>query len=225
LSRQRIRIFVVVSVRLYRDGITDALQQDRRFRVIGSYGSLDAARRGLHATAEPADVALVDVHLGDGAETVRSLHSAWPETGVVALAVREEEEDVVGWVEAGASGLVARDATLGELLDALEAAARGELLCTPTVAAALLRRVASAAGALAATGEVAVGEGPALTRREREIVGLIADGLSNKEIATSLYIEVPTVKNHVHNILEKLRVGRRDEAVTAARERGELDRI
>jgi DNA-binding NarL/FixJ family response regulator len=215
----------MVSVRLYRDGITDALQQDRRFRVVGSYGSLDAARRELGAMAEPADVALVDVHLGDGAEAVRSLHSVWPETGVVALAVREVEEDVVGWVEAGASGLVARDATLGELLDALEAAANGELLCTPTVAAALLRRVASTAGALTATAEAAAGDRPALTRREREIVGLIADGLSNKEIASSLHIELPTVKNHVHNILEKLRVDRRDEAVTVARARGELDLI
>jgi len=222
LSRQRIRIFVVVSVRLYRDGIADALQQDGRFRLVGSYGSLESARRDLGGAAEPAEVALVDVHLGEGEDTVRSLRSTWPETSVVALAVREVDEDVVAWVEAGASGLVARDATLAELTDALEAAAKGELLCTPTVAAALLRRVASGAGGAAADAGI---EGPVLTRREREIVRLIADGLSNKEIATSLHIELPTVKNHVHNILEKLRVGRRDEAVTAARARGDLDRI
>lgn len=103
----------MVSVRLYRDGITDALQQDRRFRVVGSYGSLDSARRGLGAMTEPADVALVDVHLGDGAEAVRSLHSVWPETGVVALAVREVEDDVVGWVEAGVPQRARRRAARG----------------------------------------------------------------------------------------------------------------
>jgi DNA-binding NarL/FixJ family response regulator len=219
LLRREIQILVVVSVRLYRDGIADALRRDPRFGVAGSYPSLAAARDDLPALAAPADVALVDVHLGEGPHTVRALRSAWPATRIVALAVREVDEDVVAWVEAGASGLVSRDATLDELLDALEAAANGDLLCTPTVAAALLRRVASAARA----GPPA-GTSP-LTRREREIVRLIADGRSNKEIATSLRIELPTVKNHVHNILEKLHVGGRADAVTAARARGELEPI
>src|SRR5262249_46943848 len=146
LWRQQIRIFVVVSVRLYRDGITDALQQDRRFRLVGSYASLDAARVGLRGLAGPGGLALPDVPLGDGGGAGRSPHNPWPVTRVVALAVREVDDDVVAWVEAGASGLVARDATLAELTDALEAAANGELLCTPVVAAALLRRVASTAG-------------------------------------------------------------------------------
>jgi ATP/maltotriose-dependent transcriptional regulator MalT len=87
------------------------------------------------------------------------------------------------------------------------------------VTAVLLRRVASLAGGPAPEA------GPALTRREREIVCLIGKGLSNKEIADSLRIELPTVKNHVHNILEKLRVHRRADAVAAARARGELSRI
>jgi ATP/maltotriose-dependent transcriptional regulator MalT len=87
------------------------------------------------------------------------------------------------------------------------------------VTAVLLRRVASLGT------ERRVDDRSGLTRRERQIVGLIGRGLSNKEIAGALRIEVPTVKNHVHNILEKLHVHRRAEAVTAARARGELDRI
>jgi len=87
------------------------------------------------------------------------------------------------------------------------------------VAAALIRRVASVAG------ERTVANGTLLTRREREIVRLIGDGLSNKEIARSLQIELATVKNHVHNVLEKLHVGSRTAAVAAARASGELDRI
>jgi ATP/maltotriose-dependent transcriptional regulator MalT len=93
------------------------------------------------------------------------------------------------------------------------------VLTSPAVAAVLLRRVAALGG------ERGAGDGPALTRRERQIVGLIGRGLSNKEIAGTLRIELPTVKNHVHNILEKLRVERRAEAVSVARARGELDGI
>jgi DNA-binding NarL/FixJ family response regulator len=94
-------------------------------------------------------------------------------------------------------------------------------LTTPTVTALLLRRVASL------TGRDARGspDGPPLTRREREIVPLMGRGLSNKEIARYLRIELATVKNHVHNILEKLRVAHRIDAAPAALARGELDRI
>jgi two-component system, NarL family, nitrate/nitrite response regulator NarL len=219
LLRPPIEIFVLVSVRLYRDGIADALQQDRRFRVVGSAASLDAARQALDTYTEAPDLALVDVDLEEGVDAARMLRSVWPGTTIVALAVRENDEDVVSWVEAGASGLVSREATLAELLNGVEAAARGEAFVSEPVAAALIRRVASVAG------ERTVANGTLLTRREREIVRLIGDGLSNKEIASSLQIELATVKNHVHNILEKLRVSSRTAAVAAARASGELDRV
>ncbi len=217
--RLPIEAFLLVSVRLYRDGIADALRRDSRFLVVGSAASLDDAWEQRRVLAGPPDAALVDLGLAEGAGAARALRNVWPTTSIVALAVREQEEDVVSWAEAGVSGLVSRDATLAELLDAVEAASRHEVLTSPTVAAVLLRRVASLAGGPARA------EGPTLTRREREIVGLIGDGLSNKEIAGSLQIELATVKNHVHNILEKLRVGRRMDAVAAARARGELSRI
>jgi DNA-binding NarL/FixJ family response regulator len=219
LLRPDIDVFVLVGVRLYRDGIADALGRDPRFRVAGSAASLESAREQLDALAAAPDVALVDLDLAEGVGAVRTLRGAWPTTGIVALAVREVDEDVVSWAEAGVSGLVSRDATLSELLEAVEAAVHDEAPCSPAVAAALLRRVASLSG------ERKPGEGPTLTRREREIVHLIGDGFSNKEIARSLGIEVATVKNHVHNILEKLGVGRRTDAVAAARALGELERI
>jgi two-component system, NarL family, nitrate/nitrite response regulator NarL len=219
LLRPDIRVFVLVAVRLYRDGIVGAFRGDTRFRVVGSAASLDRARRELDALPAPADIALVDLEVADGVEAARELRRDWPSTAIVALAVREVDDEVVRWAEAGVSGLVTRDATLAQVLDAVEAAANDEVLCTPSVAAALLRRVASLSGGHAS------GEPQILTRREREIVGLVADGLSNKEIAHTLHIELATVKNHVHNILEKLHVGGRTEAVTAARARGELGRI
>jgi len=219
LLRPVIEVFVLVGVRLYRDGIVDALRRDPRFRVVGSAASLRTAREELEGLLSPPHVALLDLDLPDGYGAARGIHDAWPSLSVVALAVREADEDVVSWAESGVSGLVSRNASLGQLLDAIDAAVDHELLCSPAVAGALLRRVA------AMSDDRVLHNGPPLTRREREIVRLIGDGLSNKEIARSLHIELATVKNHVHNILEKLSVGNRTEAVAVARARGDLDAI
>lgn len=211
--------FVLVPVRLYRDGIKDALVRDPRFDVIGSASSLDAALADLHSAARLPDVTLVDMRLPEGAAAARTLHSRWPATATVALAVGEADEEIVSWAEAGVAGLVSREATLAEVLNAVEAAARHEALTSPVVAAALLRRVAAVAGER--RGRV----GPTLTRRELEIVRLIGRGQSNKQIAGTLSIELSTVKNHVHSILEKLCVHRRAEAMSAALAQGELVQV
>jgi two-component system, NarL family, nitrate/nitrite response regulator NarL len=219
LLRRDLDVFVLVAVRLYRDGIADALRRDLRFRLVGSAASLEDAEESLRSLARPPDVALVDVELPQGAAVARLIRASWPSVGIVVLAVREADEDILSWAEAGVSGIVSRDATLAELLDAVEAAARAEVLTSPAVTAVLLRRVASVAG----TG--VGGTGVALTRREREIVRLVGRGLSNKEIAAELRLELPTVKNHVHHVLEKLCVAHRADAAAAALARGELDRI
>ena len=109
-------------------------------------------------------------------------------------------------------GFVERDAGLDELVTSIVCAARGEASFPPPIATTLLRRVASLSGAPGVSADVA-----GLTARERQIVEVIAEGLSNKEIAARLSIEVATVKNHVHNILEKLQVSRRSEVVTQLR--------
>jgi DNA-binding NarL/FixJ family response regulator len=219
LLRPVIEVFVLVSVRLYRDGIVDALRRDARFRVVGSAASVRTAREELEGLTSAPNVALLDLDLPDGYGAARAIRDAWPSIGIVALAVREADEDIVSWAEAGVSGLVSREASLAQLLDSIDAAADQQLLCSPAVAGALLRRVA------AMSSDHPLHDGPPLTPREREIVRLIGGGLSNKAIARSLHIELATVKNHVHNILEKLSVGNRTEAVAVARARGELDRV
>ena len=211
-------VFVLVPVRLYRDGIVDALRRDQRFELLGSAASLDQALVELESLPCVPNVTLVDLGLPEGAGATRVLRAGWPSIAIVALAVRESDEDIVSWAEAGVAGLVSSDAALAEVLDAVEAAGRNEALTSPAVSAVLLRTVAALAGQRPATLR------PALTRREREVVRLIGYGLSNKEIAHSLSIEPSTVKNHVHNILEKLSVGRRTEALSAAVVRGELSR-
>jgi len=164
-------------------------------------------------------ITLVDLGLPEGVGAARSLRSTWPMMSIVALAVPEVDDEIVQLAEAGVDGLVTRDASLAEVLDAVAAVVRREAITSPTVTGVLLRRVALLAGERRSTDE------PSLTRREREIVALLGRGLSNKEIAQSLRIEISTVKNHVHNILEKLHVQHRAEVASVARRRGGLGGI
>jgi DNA-binding NarL/FixJ family response regulator len=146
---------------------------------------------------------------------IRAVAEQAPATRVVVLGLPAGDQALLDCAEAGAAGYVSRDASLADLKAALQSAVLGELRCTPRDAAALLRRVAL----LAAQRSGPAPTGAALTQREVEIAGLIDGGLSNKEIARRLGIEVSTVKNHVHNILEKLQVHRRGEAVSQLRPR------
>jgi two-component system, NarL family, nitrate/nitrite response regulator NarL len=131
---------------------------------------------------------------------------------VLALTVPNRETEILAFAEAGIAGFVTLEASVAELVEAIESVARGEALCSPSVAAALLRRLAS----LAHSRTSADPTGP-LTAREREILALIDEGLSNKQIAQRLRIELPTVKNHVHHILVKLGADRRAEAAALVR--------
>jgi two-component system, NarL family, nitrate/nitrite response regulator NarL len=207
----RTDVLVVAAVRMYEDGLAQVLGGDPRFRVVGSAST---GRGALASLERPPAVVLLDLGIDEGLATLRELRRAWPETAVVALAVRDVHVDVVAWAEAGAAGIVPREASLSRLADVVESVAGGESLCSPRTAAALLRRVAALA-----EGEQAARLRP-LTRREQEIARLIERGLSNKEIASRLTIELPTVKNHVHAILEKLSVNRRAEAGAVLRGRG-----
>jgi DNA-binding NarL/FixJ family response regulator len=207
-----IRTLVVADTRLFRDGLAHALASVAEIDVVATArGSEEALAR--IAELGPA-IALVDTGGADGTAAVRALVDGAPEVDVLALAVPERETEIVMLAEAGVAGYVTRDASLEDLVAAVSSIARGETLCSPRVAATLFRRVA----ALAA--EQRFSEGlplVRLTKREREIVDLIGDGLSNKEIASSLQIEFATVKNHVHHILEKLQVSRRGDAVARLR--------
>jgi DNA-binding NarL/FixJ family response regulator len=202
------RVAVVVEIGLYRDALARALP-DFGLEVVG------CARTGAEAAllmseVEP-DVVLVDVTRSGGTATLRELVEAAPGARLVAIAVRDLDRDVLACIEAGAVGYVLRDASLEELADAAHRAIRDEPLASPHVIATLMRRVA----ALSANGDrTSVGD---LTTRELEVVELIEKGLSNKEIATQLSIAVTTVKNHVHSILEKLKVQRRGEAASLVR--------
>ena len=202
-------VLIVTDIRLFREGLANILRRDRGVRVAATASAAEALR--AVAESRPA-VALVDMATADALATIRALVLAAPELKVVALAVPETEGEVIACAEAGISGLVSRDASLDDLIEAIDSVSRGEMVCSPRVAARLLRRVRTLAAERADEPR-----DPHLTAREMQILRLIEEGLSNKEIAQRLCIEVPTVKHHVHNLLEKLGVRRRGEAVARIR--------
>jgi two-component system nitrate/nitrite response regulator NarL len=196
------RIAIIVNIRLYREGLAQALAREG-IEVVGTAAD-GSAGVACVATTQP-DIALLDMAMLDSISTVRTLAAQAPQVRVVALGVPETDGHVLACVEAGVAGYVPRDGSLEDLADILMGVDRGEVLCSPRIIGSLFRRVAE----LAAQPQPPVER---LTVRELEILELIDQGLTNKEIARRLCIELSTVKNHVHNILEKLQVRRRADA-------------
>jgi two-component system nitrate/nitrite response regulator NarL len=199
-----IDVVVVSDVRLYRDGLEEMLAGRDTLEVVGTASS---GRQALQVIGPLApDVVLLNVALEDGLRLARLIGKEFRDVQMIALAVPDDASDVIAWAEAGAAGFVTVEQSLQDLVAAIEGVARGEVLCSPRLTGALLRHV----GALACTVDH---DDPAvrLTAREAEVAVLIERGLSNREIAGELFIEVTTVKNHVHQILEKLEVRRRTD--------------
>jgi DNA-binding NarL/FixJ family response regulator len=197
-------VLIVASIRIYREGLALLFSHHPSLTITALASDRACAIESLTSTSP--DVVLLDVTTAESAQVVRDVDRLRPRMPVVALGVAEAESEMLACVEAGVVGLVSRDASFDELVTTLEGAARGEVHCSPRFAGTLARRVAS----LAASRDSGSGA-ERLTARECEIVVLIEQNLSNKEIAVRLGIEVATVKNHVHNLLEKLHVQRRTD--------------
>jgi two-component system nitrate/nitrite response regulator NarL len=204
-----IRVFVLARVRLYREGVTAMLMRREGIALVGAAESWAAAADDVRATRP--DIVLVDMAVEDGSEAIREIVAGASGAKVVALAVPESDHAVIAYAEAGVSGYVTRDESLENLVAAVESAAHGQVTCSPRVAAALLHRVTELSNPQAPDAD------SRLTRREAEIAELLDEGLSNKEIAQRLCIELATVKNHIHSILEKLEVRSRFEVPRARR--------
>jgi two-component system nitrate/nitrite response regulator NarL len=205
-----IRVAVIGRTRLYRESLQCALAREPGLEVVG--GARDVADGIVHARDASPDAVVIELGVGEGPDAVRRFAAAAPGVRIVALVVDEHSAETLMLAEAGVAGYVTRDDPLSELLHTLESAVRDELRCSPRMAGALLRRMQTLAKA---------SEQPSLagrlTPREREILQLIDAGLANKDIASRLHIELATVKNHVHHILEKLEASRRGEAVARLR--------
>jgi two-component system, NarL family, nitrate/nitrite response regulator NarL len=204
------RLLVVTGVRLYSEGLSLLLEAEPTIKVVGTAAD---ARKALDSTMRlHPEVVLLDMELIGAARFLRTVVQDSDATKVIALGMEESDDGLVACVEAGASGWVPRDGTVEQLVARIHSVARGEMDCSPRMAGRLAERVSRLAVQVGSRGS-----DPHLTARESEIVFLIEEGLSNKQIAGRLSIELCTVKNHVHRILEKLNVSRRGEVAARAR--------
>jgi two-component system nitrate/nitrite response regulator NarL len=208
-----IRILIAADVRFYRDGLAEIISRHSPCVVLGTASTrAEALERAVELRP---DIVLLDTAMPEGVELVRELASRVPGVKVLAIALDETEHAVLEWAESGVAGYVPRDASLTELIAAIERTARGEQQCSMQVAGGLLRRLAALARA--AGDRQSASPSAHLTPREREIMRLLERGMSNKDIARQLGIEVATAKSHVHHILEKLQVRGRSQAAARMR--------
>lgn len=203
------KVLVVTEIRLYRDGVADALRRLPDVELVVT--AADGAAAVVAARRAECDVVLVDMVLPDCTRTVRALLSARPTVKVVALGVPEDGPEVVAVAEAGIAGYVSREDTVDQVGEALRSVLRGEAACSGKVTAGLLAHIALQAK-VRPTAAVAA----PLTPRERDVLRLIENGMSNKEIARALDLQLSTVKNHVHNVLTKFGASGRAEVSAVA---------
>ncbi|MEU6264900.1 response regulator transcription factor [Saccharopolyspora shandongensis] len=207
-----IELIIVAATRFYREGLALALQNVDGFVVVSTLARPEELE--LDLTAREHAVVLLDItNSPEGPSVVISLRARNPELRIIALGVSEQESDIIAYAESGAAGYLTRDRSISELVRTIESVANGELRCSPRVAAALRRRVAELSAELQPSPNSGV-----LSRREAEVAVLLEQGLSNQEISRQLCIALATVKNHVHNILDKLGLQRRAEAAAWTRQ-------
>ena len=205
-----LRVLLVIEVPFYREGLKRLLSQDGGITVIGGVWGQEAVETVIR---ENPALVLLDISppaARQWLERLRELESPPP---VVALAVEESRESIVGWIEAGIAGYVTKNSTPSELIQALHTAARGEWCCSQRVMSMVMQRLST----LAANSRCAPVASQVLTARERQILELVGRGLSNKRIAIALCISHATAKNHVHHILSKLQLRNRTEVATYLR--------
>jgi len=212
----KLRVLVVSNVRVVREGLSLILAQRGGVDVLGTVDLLHAGDRC--AQLHP-DVILFDAARQDNVEFVKDLVASAPHSKVVAFGVKETDEEILALAAAGTAGYVRESAESGAVVRVLEQVMCDELPCSPRAAASLYRHVAvlsQGGNELAGVGNGHAGP-MGLSRRELQIAHLIDRGLTNKQIASRLGIEAATVKNHVHNLCEKLEVHRRGAAVARIR--------
>jgi two-component system, NarL family, nitrate/nitrite response regulator NarL len=203
-------IVLMTQTRLLGDGLAACLRTRSDIALRGTVNDLGALRQTIE-NVQP-QLALVDVTQGIDLYDVRSIAAAHPDVAFVALGLVEQRQDVIRCGRAGFTGYVSRDSSAEQLCEALFDVMAGRLACPAEISGSLLRALFRSGNRT----EQALEDG--LTRRESQVLGLIGQGLSNKEIAHELTLSVATVKHHVHHVLDKLKLQRRSQAMRRVRE-------
>ena len=210
--REPIRVAVVDDQELFRRGLIMLVSAEDDIEVVGEASDGDEATE-LAAAMVP-DVVLMDVRMPkrSGIEACRTIKQVAPSAKIIMLTVSDEEGDLYDAIKNGASGYLLKDASIDQVAQAIRVVADGQSLISPSMAAKLLEEFKTIS-TVGSKPDVIL---PKLTDRELEVLNLVARGLNNREIARDLYISENTVKNHVRNILEKLQLHSRMEAVMYA---------
>jgi DNA-binding NarL/FixJ family response regulator len=208
-----IRVLIVDDHALFRRGLIQVLQFEDGIEVVGEAedGEDAIAKCEEHAP----DVLLMDVRMPrvSGIDATRRLSESMPTLKILMLTVSDEEDDLYEAIKAGATGYLLKEISIEEVADAVRAVMQGQTLISPSMASKLIQEFNALAKRADEKQQVPA---PKLTDRELEVLKLVAQGLTNREIADQLYISENTVKNHVRNILEKLHLHSRMEAVVYA---------
>lgn len=210
----RIRVLVADDHALFRRGLELVLSGESDIELVGE--AADGVEAVEQTVALQPDVVLMDVRMPrqSGIEAVRAIRAARPDTRVIMLTVSDDEQDLFAAVRAGANGYLLKEVSIEEVADAVRVVARGQSLVSPSMASRLLEEFNALSDRRRAPGP------PRLTERELDVLRQAARGRTNREIGESLGIAENTVKNHVRNVLEKLHLHSRTEAVMyAVRER------
>lgn len=203
-----IRVAVADDHPMFRAGVVGSLREVPGIEVVGEAG--DAASALALARTELPDVIILDIAMpGGGLTAAREIAAACPATRIVMLTVSEDEDDLLAAVKSGASGYVLKGAGAGELVSVIRSVSAGEVYVAPALAWGMLRELQTPR----------TSPFDELTEREREVLELVAEGLSNQEVGDRLGLAEKTIKHYMTNILGKLQVRSRVEAaLLAARE-------
>ena len=214
-KEKSISILLIEDNRLFRMGLSALLEKQEGLRLLASAGRPEGAAQP--DLGQRPDVILLDLGLGDlgSLRVVRGIRATYPDSKLIVMGLIPVRSEILSLVKEGVSGFVLKDASIGDFVASIRAVAAGQRAFPSSLTDSLLSQIVEAA---TAKGMVDIAD-VKMTSREREIVDLIADGLSNKEIAKKLSIATDTVKSHVHNILEKLSLRSRVEVALRARVR------
>ncbi len=208
-----IRVMICDDHALFRRGLIMVLESEDGIEVVGE--AEDGEEAIAKAEALTPDVVLMDVRMPrvSGIEATRVIGDTVPSAKILMLTVSDEEDDLYDAIKAGATGYLLKEISIEEVATAIRAVVSGQSLISPSMASKLLSEFTNLAKRADERQSVPT---PRLTDRELEVLKLVAKGMSNREIAAELYISENTVKNHVRNILEKLHLHSRMEAVVYA---------
>ena len=212
-SGEPIRVLVVDDHALFRRGLQMVLEQEDDIEVVGEAG--DGAEAVERAADAMPDIVLMDVRMPKrgGIDACTAIKDAVPSAKIIMLTISDEEADLYDAIKAGASGYLLKEISIEEVAAAIRAVNEGQSLISPSMASKLLTEFASM---IKRTDDRQQVPTPRLTDREMEVLKLVAKGLNNRDIAKQLFISENTVKNHIRNILEKLQLHSRMEAVVYA---------